>query len=126
MGALLPMCACWITPHVNHMLVADGWCWWYRKYTPEDAVVEELGKSAREERKGLGLNHTPCRCGSGGRVTQTRAEVHRGHRAGSQRSVTAQADRYNFHCRADHPAYTAVGLPPASQGGQKPLQTPAP
>ena len=31
-----------------------SWCWWYRKYAPEDAVLEELEKSAREERKGLG------------------------------------------------------------------------
>jgi len=20
--------------HVNHTLVKDGWCWWYRKYAP--------------------------------------------------------------------------------------------
>ena len=39
--------------NVNHRLVKDGWCWWYRKYAPGDAVLEELEKAAREERKGL-------------------------------------------------------------------------
>ncbi len=39
--------------HVNHMLVKSGWCWWYRKYAPGDAVHEELEKAAREERKDL-------------------------------------------------------------------------
>jgi hypothetical protein len=28
--------------HVNHMLVKDGWCWWYRKYAPGDTVLEQL------------------------------------------------------------------------------------
>jgi len=23
--------------NVNHTLVKDGWCWWYRKYAPEEA-----------------------------------------------------------------------------------------
>lgn len=26
--------------NVNHMLVKDGWCWWYRKYAPGDTVLE--------------------------------------------------------------------------------------
>ncbi len=34
-------------------LVTQGWCWWYRKYAPGDAVLEELVKVAREARKGL-------------------------------------------------------------------------
>ena len=25
--------------HVNHTLVNDGWCRWYRKYAPGDTVV---------------------------------------------------------------------------------------
>lgn len=25
--------------NVNHALVKDGWCWWYRKYAPEDEVL---------------------------------------------------------------------------------------
>lgn len=39
--------------HVNHMLVKDGWCWWYRKYALGDTVLEEFEKEAREARKGL-------------------------------------------------------------------------
>jgi endonuclease YncB( thermonuclease family) len=26
--------------HVNHILVKEGWCWWYRKYAPLDTVLE--------------------------------------------------------------------------------------
>ncbi len=26
--------------HVNHTLVKDGWCWWYRKYAPRNAELE--------------------------------------------------------------------------------------
>jgi endonuclease YncB( thermonuclease family) len=39
--------------HVNHRLVKDGWCWWYRKYAPGDTVLEGLEKGAREVKKGL-------------------------------------------------------------------------
>jgi micrococcal nuclease len=39
--------------HVNHTLVKDGWCWWYRNYAPRDTVLEGLEKEARERRKGL-------------------------------------------------------------------------
>jgi|SRR5262250_1181910 len=39
--------------HINHTLVKDGWCWWYRKYAPGHAVLEGLEKDAREVRKGL-------------------------------------------------------------------------
>jgi endonuclease YncB( thermonuclease family) len=39
--------------HVNHELVKDGWCWWYRKYAPDDTELEALEKAAREARKGL-------------------------------------------------------------------------
>ena len=45
--------------NVNHELVKDGWCWWYRKYAPGDAVLEDLEKAAREERKGLWANPQP-------------------------------------------------------------------
>jgi endonuclease YncB( thermonuclease family) len=41
--------------NVNHTLVEDGWCWWYRKYAPGDAALEGLEKEAREARLGLGL-----------------------------------------------------------------------
>jgi micrococcal nuclease len=39
--------------NVNHTLVKDGWCWWYRKYAPGDTVLEHLELEAREAWKGL-------------------------------------------------------------------------
>ena len=39
--------------NVNHTLVKDGWCRWYRKYAPGDAILEELERRARAS--GLGL-----------------------------------------------------------------------
>jgi endonuclease YncB( thermonuclease family) len=44
---------------VNHELVKDGWCWWYRKYAPRDMVLEGLEKSAREAKKGLWSDSQP-------------------------------------------------------------------
>jgi hypothetical protein len=32
--------------NVNHTLVEDGWCWWYRKYAPGDTVLDGLEKDA--------------------------------------------------------------------------------
>ena len=45
--------------HVNHALVKDGWCWWYRKYAPGDTELEGLEKEAREARKGLWADQHP-------------------------------------------------------------------
>ena len=45
--------------HVNHALVKDGWCWWYRKYAPEDTVLEGLEKDARETKRGLWVDSHP-------------------------------------------------------------------
>ena len=45
--------------NVNHELVKDGWCWWYRKYAPGDTVLEGLEKDAREGRKGLWVDPAP-------------------------------------------------------------------
>jgi len=39
--------------NVNHTLVRDGWCWWYRTYAAGDTVLEGLEKDAREAKKGL-------------------------------------------------------------------------
>ncbi len=39
--------------NVNHKLVKEGWCWWYRKYAPGDTVLEGLEREAREARRGL-------------------------------------------------------------------------
>lgn len=38
--------------NVNHEMVKQGWCWWYRKYAPGDTVLEGLETAAREARKG--------------------------------------------------------------------------
>jgi len=27
--------------NVNHTLVKEGWCWWYRKYAPGDTVLDK-------------------------------------------------------------------------------------
>ena len=45
--------------NVNHALVKDGWCWWYRKYAPGDAVLEGLEKEAREAKRGLCADRQP-------------------------------------------------------------------
>jgi micrococcal nuclease len=45
--------------NVNHTLVKDGWCWWYQKYAPGEAVLEGLEKDAREARKGLWADPKP-------------------------------------------------------------------
>lgn len=45
--------------NVNHTLVKEGWCWWYRKYAPRDMVLEGLEREAREGRKGLWADPQP-------------------------------------------------------------------
>lgn len=45
--------------HVNHELVKDGWCWWYRKYAPENTELEKLEKDARDAKKGLWADPAP-------------------------------------------------------------------
>ena len=45
--------------NVNHELVKEGWCWWYRKYAPGDAVLEELEKAARVEKRRLWADPHP-------------------------------------------------------------------
>jgi endonuclease YncB( thermonuclease family) len=45
--------------NVNHMLVNQGWCWWYRKYAPGDTVLEGLETEAREAKKGLWTDPHP-------------------------------------------------------------------
>ena len=39
--------------NVNHELVNDGWCWWYRKYALGHAELEKLEAEAREAKRGL-------------------------------------------------------------------------
>jgi endonuclease YncB( thermonuclease family) len=45
--------------NVNHTLVKNGWCWWYRKYAPGDTVLERLETEAREAKKGLWADPQP-------------------------------------------------------------------
>jgi len=45
--------------NVNHELVKDGWCWWYRKYAPGDVELEKLEKTARDAIKGLWADSKP-------------------------------------------------------------------
>jgi micrococcal nuclease len=45
--------------NVNHALVKDGWCWWYRKYAPGDTLLEGLETEAREAKKGLWVDPAP-------------------------------------------------------------------
>ncbi len=53
--------------NVNHVLVKDGWSWWYRKYAPGETVLEGLERDAREGRKGLWADPQPVLPGRGGR-----------------------------------------------------------
>jgi micrococcal nuclease len=45
--------------NINHALVKDGWCWWYRKYAPGDVVLEGMEKEAQEAKKGLWADPYP-------------------------------------------------------------------
>ena len=45
--------------NVNQLLVKDGWCWWYRKYAPDDAVLETLETEARQTKRGLWMDPNP-------------------------------------------------------------------
>ena len=45
--------------NINHKLVEDGWCWWYRKYAPLDSELERLEKAARDAKKGLWSDSQP-------------------------------------------------------------------
>src|SRR5580765_109099 len=39
--------------HVNHTLVKNGWCWWYRQYAPRNTELARLEPHAREATQGL-------------------------------------------------------------------------
>jgi endonuclease YncB( thermonuclease family) len=45
--------------NLNQELVKQGWCWWYRKYSPGDTVLEGLENEAREARKGMWADPQP-------------------------------------------------------------------
>jgi len=46
---------------VNHTLVKDGWCWWYREYALGIRCWKGLAHEAREGRKGLWTDPAPIR-----------------------------------------------------------------
>ena len=52
--------------NVDRILVKDGWCWWYRKYAPENTMLEGLESETREAQRGCGSTRIPCLRGSGG------------------------------------------------------------
>lgn len=45
--------------NVNQELVKEGWCWWYRKYAPNDAILEQLETEAIEAGRGLWADPEP-------------------------------------------------------------------
>ena len=45
--------------NLNYELVRQGWCWWYRKYAPDYAILQALEAEAREEKKGLWVDPNP-------------------------------------------------------------------
>src|SRR5215467_5934555 len=45
--------------NVNHQLVKDGWCVWYRKYAPEDTALESLEEEASQAKRGLWADPKP-------------------------------------------------------------------
>lgn len=45
--------------HVNRELVAQGWCWWYRKYAEEDVTLAALEAAARLAQNGLWADPEP-------------------------------------------------------------------
>ena len=45
--------------NVNHALVKDGWCWRYRKHTPNDTALEKLETEAIEAGRGLWADPQP-------------------------------------------------------------------
>ena len=45
--------------NVNHELVKEGRCWWYRKYAPGNVALERLEKEARDAKKGLWADPAP-------------------------------------------------------------------
>jgi len=45
--------------NVNRELVAQGWCWHYEKYAPDDLILGGLGAAAKVAKKGLWADPNP-------------------------------------------------------------------
>ena len=44
---------------LNNELVYVGLAWWYRKYAPDDGMLERLEAEAREAKRGLWADKNP-------------------------------------------------------------------
>ncbi len=44
---------------LNRELVRNGFAWWYKKYAPNDTVLEQLEKEAKENKRGLWSDDNP-------------------------------------------------------------------
>ena len=45
--------------NINHALVKEGWCWWFSKFVPKDAVLQQFEQEAKEAKKGLWADPNP-------------------------------------------------------------------
>lgn len=45
--------------NLNYELVRQGWCWWFRKYSPSDTELESLERAARQAKMGLWVDPRP-------------------------------------------------------------------
>jgi endonuclease YncB( thermonuclease family) len=45
--------------HLNRELVRAGFAWWYRRYAPHDAELEQLEAEAGAAKRGLWANPQP-------------------------------------------------------------------
>jgi micrococcal nuclease len=45
--------------NVNHELVKEGWCWWFRKFVPKDQTLKQLEQAAKDAKKGLWADPNP-------------------------------------------------------------------
>jgi micrococcal nuclease len=45
--------------NANHVLVQNGYCWWYREYAPNDIALKQLEEAAKASKKGLWADPKP-------------------------------------------------------------------
>jgi endonuclease YncB( thermonuclease family) len=74
---------------VNHTLVKDGRCWWYRKYAPGDTTLKRLEAEAREGQNGSSQTSNELSKFMWGRTMRVRND---GHSIG----VTVAGGRLDF------------------------------
>jgi hypothetical protein len=37
----------------------DGWCWWFSKFVPKDAVLKQFDQEVKDAKKGLWADPNP-------------------------------------------------------------------